>query len=87
MSDPRQIQQVAIEGVINSDGINFPGRSALCALRPILKHFSPRRVVLPARLSASAYLAMFVESAWNTRSHMMSVSVFGEASPNVSVVA
>jgi hypothetical protein len=57
------------------------------ALKPIQKLSSLKRVVQLAKQSASAYLAMFVVSAWNTRSHMMSVSVFGEASPNVSVVA
>jgi hypothetical protein len=57
------------------------------ALKPIQKLSSLKKVVQLVRLSASAYHAMFVVSAWNTRSHMMNVSVFGEASPNVSVVA
>jgi hypothetical protein len=56
-------------------------------LKPIQKLSSLRRVVLLAKPSASAYLATFVVSAWNMRSHMMSVSVFGEASPNVSAAA
>jgi hypothetical protein len=57
------------------------------ALKPIQKLSSLKRVVPLAKLSASVYLAKFEASAWNMRSHMMSVSVFGEASPNASVVA
>jgi hypothetical protein len=57
------------------------------ALKPIQKLSSLKRVVQLAKQSVSAYLATFAVSAWNTRSHMMSVSAFGEASPNVSVVA
>jgi hypothetical protein len=57
------------------------------ALKPIQKLSSLKRVVQLVKLSASAYLAMYVVSVWNMHSHMMSVSVFGEASPNVSVVA
>jgi hypothetical protein len=57
------------------------------ALKPIQKLSSLKRVVQHVKPSESVSLAMFAVSAWNMRSHMMSVSAFGEASPNVSVVA
>jgi hypothetical protein len=66
---------------------NFPGKSALYALKPIQKLSSLKRVVQHAKPSESVSLAMFVASAWNMRSHMMNVSVFGEASPSVSAAA
>ncbi len=63
------------------------GRSAHSALRPILRLSSLKRVALLAKPSASANHAMFAKNALNTRSRMMSVSVFGVASLSVSAVA
>jgi hypothetical protein len=67
--------------------LNSPGKSAHSALKPILRLSFQKRVDPLAKQSASVFHVMCDKSVLNTLWHMMSASVFGAVSQNVSAVA
>jgi hypothetical protein len=67
--------------------LNFPGKSAHSAPRPIQKLSSLRRAVLLVKQSGYACPVMFAPNALNMPWRMMSASVSGAVSQSVSVVA
>jgi hypothetical protein len=77
-----QLSNSLVERILNS-----PGKSAHSALRQTLKLSFLKRAVQPVKQSASAFHVKYVRSVLNMRSLMMSVSVFGVASLNVSAAA
>jgi hypothetical protein len=67
--------------------LNFHGKSELSALRLIPRPSFQKKADRLVKQNESACHVKFEQSAWSTRSHMMSVSVFGVDSPSESDVA